>query len=85
MDFGQALTLLRAGERVARTGWNGSGQYVYLVPANSYAAQTDIARAEFGEMVPYREYLALKTAQGDVATWAPSCSDALAADWVVRA
>lgn len=81
MTFGDALTLLKAGHRVSRDGWNGKDMFVYLVPAASYGAQTDIARAEFGEMVPYRAYLALKTAQGDVATWAPSCSDALAEDW----
>lgn len=82
MNFGEAIALLKAGHRVSRQGWNGAGMYVYLVPANSYPAQTDIAKAEFGEMVPYRAYLALKTAQGDVATWAPSGSDALAEDWV---
>ena len=33
------------------------------------------------DMVPYRAYWALFTAQKDVATWAPSCSDTLAEDW----
>jgi hypothetical protein len=32
-------------------------------------------------MVPYRAYWALKTAQNDVAPWAPSGSDSLAEDW----
>lgn len=81
MDIGQAINAAKAGARIARAGWNGAGQYVYYVPANSYAAQTDVARAEFGELVPYREYLAIKTTAGDVATWAPSCSDTLATDW----
>ena len=85
MTFGLALEALKKGCRVARTGWNGAGQFVYLVPANSYPAQTAIAKAHFGAdaTVPYRAYLALKTAQGDVATWAPSCSDALAEDWQI--
>lgn len=83
MYFGAAINYLKMGKRVARTGWNGQGMYAYLVPANSYPAQTDSAKAEFGDMVPYRAYLALKTAQGDVATWAPSCSDVLAEDWLV--
>lgn len=83
MDFGQALDAIKTGQRVARTGWNGQGMFAYLVPAASYPAQTGAAKAHFGEeaMVPYRAYLALKTAQGDVATWAPSCSDVLAEDW----
>lgn len=85
LDFGMAIAALKLGMKVARAGWNGGGQFVYLVPANSYPAQTGIAKAYFGAdaMVPYRAYLALKTAQGDVATWAPSCSDALAEDWQI--
>ena len=85
ISFGLAIEALKAGKRVARAGWNGAGQFVYLVPAASYPAQTSIAKAHFGAdaMVPYRAYLALKTAQGDVSTWAPSCSDALAEDWQI--
>lgn len=83
MAFGYALEALKAGKKVARAGWNGAGQCVYLVPAAAYPVQTGAAKAIFGDaaLVPYRSYLALKTAQGDVATWAPSCSDALAEDW----
>lgn len=82
-DFSWALRHMMAGGRIARTGWNGTNMYVYFVPANSYAATTDVAKAEFGEMVPYRAYMAMKTAQGDVATWVPSSSDTLAVDWVL--
>lgn len=82
-DFGRAVKAAKAGMKVARTGWNGSGMYAYIVPAASYPAQTDVAKAEFGGMVPYRAYWALKTAQGDVATWAPSGSDSLAEDWII--
>lgn len=83
MNIGEAVEHVKLGYRVARKGWNGKGMYVYYVPANSYPAQTEAARKEFGDMVPYREYLALKTAQGDVATWSPSGSDTLATDWEV--
>ena len=85
LTFGLAIEALKLGKKVARAGWNGAGQFVYLVPANSYPAQTGVAKQFFGDgaMVPYRAYLALKTAQGDVATWAPSCSDALADDWLI--
>lgn len=85
LNFGQAIEAAKAGKRVARAGWNGSGQFAYIVPAASYPAQTGAAKAHFGEgsMVPYREYWALKTAQNDVATWAPSGSDSLASDWMI--
>ena len=83
VDFGKAIKLLKKGEKVSRKGWNGSGMFVYYVPANSYPALTEIAKKEFGEnaLVPYKQYLALKTAQNDVETWNPSTSDCLAEDW----
>lgn len=83
--FGMAIEAAKQGFKVARVGWNGSGMFAYIVPANSYPAQTGVAKEHFGEnaMVPYRAYWALKTAQDDVATWAPSGSDSLAEDWMV--
>lgn len=85
VDFGEAIRLLKDGKKLSRKVWNGSGMYAYYVPANSYPALTEIAKKEFGEnaLVPYRPYLALKTAQNDVATWNPSTSDCLAEDWFV--
>lgn len=85
LNFGQAIEAAKAGKRVARTGWNGSGMFAYIVPAASYPAQTNAAKAHFGEnaLVPYRAYWALKTAQEDIATWTPSGSDTLAEDWVI--
>lgn len=85
LDIGAAIAAAENGKKFARAGWNGADMFVYLVPKNSYPAQTSAAKSHFGEgaMVPYRAYLALKTAQGDVATWAPSCSDALAKDYYI--
>lgn len=85
LTFGDALHFLKQGKKVARAGWNGADQFVYLVEKAKYPAQTGVAKQYFGETaaVPYRAYLALKTAQGDVATWAPSCSDAISEDWMV--
>lgn len=82
MNFGEALVHLKAGGRVMRPGWNSKNQYVYRVPPASYPAQTHSAKIEFPNgMVPYAAYLAIKLPNGIVATWAPSCSDALAEDW----
>jgi hypothetical protein len=83
-DFGVAINAAKTGKRVARAGWNGSGMFAYIVPENSYPASTKAMKDYFnGELVPYRAYWALKTAQNDVATWAPSGSDSLAEDWVI--
>lgn len=84
VDFGEAIRLLKNGKKLSRKGWNGSGMYAYYVPASSYPASTEIAKKEFGELVPYRPYLALKTAQNEIATWNPSTTDCLAEDWFVK-
>lgn len=85
MPFGLALEALKKGKRVARAGWNGKDQFVYLVPPASYPVQTGAAKAHFGEgsVVPYNAYLAIKTVNDTVSTWAPSVSDCLADDWMM--
>lgn len=84
-DFSGALVALKQGHKVHREGWNGKGMFVYLVPAASYPAQRNEKGTMLGEfpddMVPYRAYLAMKTAQGDVVPWVASQTDLLAADW----
>ncbi|GJH00223.1 DUF2829 domain-containing protein [Paraburkholderia terrae] len=85
LSLGLAIEAAKKGERIARAGWNGKGQFVYLVPAASYPVQTGAAKAHFGAgaMVPYNAYLALKTVDNTVSTWAPSVSDCLADDWLI--
>ena len=84
LPFGLAVEAMKMGKKVARAGWNGSGMFVYYVPAGKYPVRTEQIKGLFpDDLVPYRHYMALKTAQGDVATWAPSCSDALADDWFI--
>lgn len=84
MDIGQAMEKLKNGAKVAREGWNGKNMFIYYVPSASYAAQTEVAQKEFGHSVPYRHYIAMKTAQGDVAPWSgASNTDLLAMDWKV--
>lgn len=85
LTFGQAIEAAKKGSAVAREGWNGTGMFAYIVPADKYPAKTAVMKAQGfdGGMVPYRAYWALLTAQGDVATWAPSSSDSLAEDWFI--
>lgn len=84
-NFGWAIAQLKDGRKVTRTGWNGKGMYVYYVPAASYPAQRNERGTMIGQfpddMVPYRDYIATKTAQNDVVPWVASQSDILADDW----
>lgn len=85
MNFGQALEAMKAGQKVARAGWNGKGMFVYLVPASNYPAQTGAAKSHFGDgaMVPYNAYMAIKNVDDTVSTWVPSVNDCLSEDWSI--
>jgi hypothetical protein len=87
MDFGDALAYLRAGRKVARSGWNGKGMFVYFVGPGRYppatAAAREIAADQPDGLVPYRPYVAMKTVDGDVVPWLASQSDILADDWQI--
>jgi len=82
--FGWAVEQAKQGKRIARTGWNGADMFAYIVSAGQYPAKMEAIKDVFeNDVVPYRDYWALKTAQNDVATWTPSGSDTLAEDWIV--
>lgn len=85
LNFGHALEAIKAGLRIARSGWNGKGMFVYLVPPARYPVQTGAAREHFGEgaLVPYNAYMAIKNVDNTVSTWVPSVNDCLATDWGV--
>ena len=87
LSFGDAVAALKEGLRVAREGWNGKGMFLYYVPENKYPASRNEHGTMVGvfedDMVPYREYIALKTVDNQVVPWAPSISDALAEDWQI--
>lgn len=82
-SFGGALEMLEQGNAMAREGWNGKGMFIYYVPKNTYPAQTNVAKNLIGDTVPYSDYLAMKTSQGDVVPWLASQTDILAKDWIV--
>jgi hypothetical protein len=86
MDFGQALVQLKMGNRVERSGWNGKGMWVALMPGypEGVAANSATARAhrvEEGSRVIVRPYLVMRAADGALVNWTISQSDALADDW----
>ena len=82
-NFGVALQALKDGKKVARTGWNGKGMFVYYVPGGKFPSLTDVAKQEFGDMVTYNPYFAIKTVNHTVSTWVPSINDCLAEDWEI--
>jgi len=88
MSFGMAIEAAKRGYKVARIGWNGAKMYAVIMPgfpdgcpANEVTAA--IHGIPVGTTLSVRPYWSLKTAQNDIAMWAPSGSDSLADDWVI--
>ncbi len=84
-NFGEAIEALKQGKKVTRVGWNGKEMFLYLVPGSVFKVNREplLSIYEEGTEITYRPHLDLKTADGSVATWSPSGSDALAEDWEV--
>lgn len=85
-DFGKALEALKAGQKVARQGWNGKGMFLYLVPANSYPPSTEAGKelVNTNGTVDCGAYIAMKPAVGAIVIgWLASQTDMLAEDWVI--
>ena len=68
MDFGEALSRLKAGRSMCRAGWNGKGQFIAL--------QTPDENSKMG--LPY---LYISTVEGKLVPWLASQTDLLANDW----
>ena len=96
MTFGQALEALKAGQKVARAGWNGKGMWLSLscdgereVPAENFWSphNAQFARDNGGTAIVLPS-ITMKTinAQGRMAIlmgWLASQTDMLCEDWRV--
>ena len=71
MKFGEALTLLNAGHKVTRTGWNGKGMWIELQRPDVNSKMT----------LPY---LFLAYPDGRTVPWLASQTDLLESDWDIR-
>lgn len=69
-DFGWAIEKLKAGNRVARSGWNGKGMWIELQLPDEHSKMS----------LPY---IFMRTAQGDLVPWLASQTDMLSEDWTV--
>lgn len=77
-DFGMALSILKEGGRVCRTGWNGKGMWLTLVGFG----ETDWALLH-DEPYACLPWIGMKTADDYFVPWLASQTDMLADDWMV--
>lgn len=76
LDFGDAIRLLKAGKRVARSGWNGKGMWISVQIPDAHSKMT-------------HPYFYIEYPEGHVAypngsrvPWLASQTDMWATDWV---
>ncbi len=85
LTFGDALHYLKLGAKVARTGWNGKGMFVFLVNGSTF----NVSRAPLlgifpeGTEINHRPHIDIKSVDGSISTWVPSIGDVMAEDWAV--
>lgn len=91
ITFDQALIQLKAGQKVAREGWNGKGMWVSKgdgctdLPADQFWNPHAREHANNnGGVATVQPYLLMKNAQGEIQMgWAPTQSDLFADDWQI--
>lgn len=95
MNFGDALVHLKQEKKLARSGWNGKGQFVVMMPAlylppfnasDTNRKVNDRTAKHIGVDAPLdsQPYFALFNAQKKWQPgWIPSTGDLFAEDWVI--
>lgn len=82
MSFGAAIIAVKQGQRIAREGWNGKGQYVELATCISYRnAAGEIVNADHDAIG--NQAMAFVGTSGVQLGWLASQADMLANDWKI--
>lgn len=92
VSFGEAIEALKKGKRITRSGWNGKGMFLFLLPAGIIpikAIHDPTLRSIIEEQVEGDTFEALGsirmwTADKKILTgWLASQTDILAEDWLI--
>jgi hypothetical protein len=88
MNFGQAIEALKEGKKVARTGWNGKGMWLILVPGTPQVfPKVDTPYGKAGiiecEILPHIDMWTINSAgrKAMLPGWLASQTDMLSDDW----
>ena len=84
MNFSDALQLIKEGNLLTRTGWNGKNMFVFLVQGSKFivnrAPLTNIF--EDGTEIQYRPHIDMRYADGTIGVWLASMGDLMSDDWI---
>ena len=83
MTFGMAVEALKKGYKVARSGWNGKGMWLLLVPGSpNIAPSTPYSNAGLIQSISIDAHIDMFTVRGTMQPgWQATQSDMLADDW----
>lgn len=85
LDFSQILLHIKAGQKVARAGWNGKGMFIFLVSGSTFTVNRAPLLGIYpeGTEINYHAHIDMRTADNMVVPWLASQTDVLAEDWEV--
>lgn len=87
MNFGDAITQLKAGQQVQRAGWNGKNMFLVYIPGTLDAKLKEGTPYEVAlnsNIVTINPHIDMYTATGEMQPgWLASQADMLAEDWQV--
>ena len=84
MNFGEALEKVKSGYAISRTGWNGKGQFVYLISARDLQVGLKYGYGEYEGEPVFTDTLAIRTTHNQIQVgWLASQSDMLSEDWSI--
>ena len=85
ITFSDALEVMKRGGRVSRSGWNGKGMFIFLVPGSTFQVNREPLMSILGEgtTVHYHGHVDMRTADGMIVPWLCSQTDMLAEDWSI--
>jgi hypothetical protein len=83
--FGEAVNALKKGQKVCRSGWNGKGMFLFLVPGSTFTVNRPPLLGIYpeGTEINYCSHIDMKTADDKVVPWLASQTDVLAEDWLI--
>jgi len=84
MNFGQAIEVLKTGNKVTRVGWNGKDMFLFLVQGSQFKVNRPPLLGIYSEgtEINYRPHIDMKTVNGEIVPWVASQSDLLEEDWM---
>lgn len=82
MNFGEAIEALKAGQKVAREGWDGKNMFIFLREGRTITNMD--SNSPMGGDFESLPHLCMRTADGKCCVgWLASQTDILSEDWLI--